>query len=195
MNVFEAVSLSLRLNDVFHSVVDSHWGASIVHNLVGVVTYYGKHYFTFILHSKLKQWIYFDDVTIKEIGPRWEQVIDKCCRGRYQPLLLLYATSTSTPINIENAPNIVTQFINNEELKNSKKMYVVNSENSNHKRRLFTPNSKKLLINTTTRRAITPNLDSPPYIHTQNHVYKDYQNCTNVNNISSQVSIILCHCY
>ena len=36
--------------------------------LVGVVTYYGKHYSTFFLHGRLKFWIYFDDATVKEIG-------------------------------------------------------------------------------------------------------------------------------
>lgn len=54
MDVFATVGTSLRLSDVFHSVVDSRWGASTVHNLVGVVTYYGKHYSTFFFHTKLK---------------------------------------------------------------------------------------------------------------------------------------------
>ena len=54
MDVFATVGTSLRLSDVFHSVVDSKWGAFTVHNLVGVVTYYGKHYSTFFFHTKLK---------------------------------------------------------------------------------------------------------------------------------------------
>lgn len=54
MDVFATVGTSLRLSDVFHSVVDSRWGAATVHNLVGVVTYYGKHYSTFFFHTKLK---------------------------------------------------------------------------------------------------------------------------------------------
>lgn len=54
MDVFATVGTSLRLSDVFHSVVDSRWGATTVHNLVGVVTYYGKHYSTFFFHTKLK---------------------------------------------------------------------------------------------------------------------------------------------
>lgn len=54
MDVFATVGTCLRLSDVFHSVVDSRWGATTVHNLVGVVTYYGKHYSTFFFHTKLK---------------------------------------------------------------------------------------------------------------------------------------------
>lgn len=36
--------------------------------LVGIVTYYGKHYSTFFFHSKLRTWIYFDDARVKEVG-------------------------------------------------------------------------------------------------------------------------------
>lgn len=64
---------SLRLSDVFHGC-DNSASASPLHQLVGVVTYYGKHYSTFFFHTKLKVWIYFDDATVREVGPRWEQV-------------------------------------------------------------------------------------------------------------------------
>ena len=37
------------------------------HRLVGVVTYYGKHYSTFFFHTKLQLWIYFDDATVSEV--------------------------------------------------------------------------------------------------------------------------------
>ena len=40
--------------------------------LVAVVCYYGKHYSTFVFHSKLKTWIYFDDATVREVsGHHW----------------------------------------------------------------------------------------------------------------------------
>ena len=41
--------------------------ATVTLNLVGIVTYYGKHYSTFFLHSKLRTWIYFDDARVKEV--------------------------------------------------------------------------------------------------------------------------------
>ncbi|XP_043516223.1 uncharacterized protein LOC122531946 isoform X2 [Frieseomelitta varia] len=173
MDVFATVGTSLRLSDVFHSVVDSRWGASTVHNLVGVVTYYGKHYSTFFFHTKLKVWIYFDDATVKEIGPRWEQVVEKCRRGRYQPLLLLYATPGGTPVNTENAPKTVTPFPNGNGLKTPPK---------NNVRRSITPSPEKPLINSTARRAITPNPDSPPHPYTQRRIYSDYQNLTDIQN-------------
>ncbi|XP_076239077.1 ubiquitin specific peptidase echinus [Calliopsis andreniformis] len=173
MDVFATVGTSLRLSDVFHSVVDSRWGASTVHNLVGVVTYYGKHYSTFFFHTKLKVWIYFDDATVKEIGPRWEQVVEKCRRGRYQPLLLLYATPGGTPVNTENAPKTVTPFPNGNGLKTPPK---------NNVRRSITPSPEKPSINSTARRAITPNPDSPPHSYTQRRVYSDYQNLTDIQN-------------
>ena len=178
MDVFATVGTSLRLSDVFHSVVDSHWGASTVHNLVGVVTYYGKHYSTFFFHTKLKVWIYFDDATVKEIGPRWEQVVEKCRRGRYQPLLLLYATPCGTPVNTENAPKAVTPFLNGGTLKSPSKGA---NGTSNSMRRSITPSPEKPSINTA-RRAITPNPDSPPHIYTQRRIYSDYQNLTDIQN-------------
>ncbi|XP_034944187.1 uncharacterized protein ec isoform X2 [Chelonus insularis] len=174
MDVFATVGTCLRLSDVFHSVVDSRWGASTVHNLVGVVTYYGKHYSTFFFHTKLKVWIYFDDATVKEIGPRWEQVVEKCRKGRYQPLLLLYATPGGTPVNTENAPKIVTPFPNTKGWKTSPQ--------KNNVRRSVTPSPEKPLINNTARRAITPNPDSPPHVYTQRRVYSDYQNLTDIQN-------------
>ena len=98
MAVFATVGTSLTLRDVFQSVVDDQWAASTQHQLVGVVTYYGKHYSTFFFHTKLQVWIYFDDATVREIGPRWEQVVDKCRRGHFQPLLLLYANPDGAPV-------------------------------------------------------------------------------------------------
>lgn len=76
--------------------------------LVGLVTYYGKHYSTFFYHTKLCSWIYFDDATVREIGPHWEQVVDRCLKGHFQPLLLLYANPNGTAINATTAPKTVT---------------------------------------------------------------------------------------
>uniref|UniRef100_A0A2C9M693 USP domain-containing protein n=1 Tax=Biomphalaria glabrata TaxID=6526 RepID=A0A2C9M693_BIOGL len=97
------IGTTILMQDVFHSVQQdpSHLPKL---QLVGLVCYYGKHYSTFVFHSKLQVWIYFDDATVREIGPRWEDVVDKCSKGRYQPLLLLYANPNATPIPMETAP-------------------------------------------------------------------------------------------
>lgn len=168
MDVFGTVGTSLQLKDVFQSVVDTQWASQTVHNLVGVVTYYGKHYSTFFFHTKLKLWIYFDDATVKEVGPRWEQVVEKCRRGRYQPLLLLYATPNGTPCNTETAPTAIIPFPN------------MNGSliPQNLLRRSVTPSPEKPNIGNT-RRAITPNPDNHIFGQNRqpiNKSYNEYQN-------------------
>ncbi|XP_060801679.1 uncharacterized protein LOC106142898 isoform X1 [Amyelois transitella] len=95
--VYAALGTQLRPNDAFHACVQWSWAAHAEHRLVGLVTYYGKHYSTFFYHSKLRLWMYFDDADVKKIGPEWSQVVDKCVKGRFQPLLLLYAAVDAAP--------------------------------------------------------------------------------------------------
>ena len=52
---------------LFNSVVDEE-AKKIALNLVGVVTYYGKHYSTFFYNTKRRLWIYFDDASVKQVG-------------------------------------------------------------------------------------------------------------------------------
>lgn len=52
---------------MFHYVYDEEWASNTTHQLVGIVTYYGKHYSTFFFHTKLKIWIYFDDAAVREV--------------------------------------------------------------------------------------------------------------------------------
>ena len=170
MDVFGIVGTVLKLGDVFHTVVDNRWAELTTHNLVGIVTYYGKHYSTFFFHTKLRVWIYFDDATVREIGPRWEQVVEKCRRGRYQPLLLLYATPVGTPVSTDNAPKQVTSFY--PEISVKKK----NEVQHTLMRRSVTPSPEKPNVGNT-RRAITPNPDftlthKPPLPRP----YNEYQN-------------------
>ncbi|XP_041970785.1 uncharacterized protein LOC121727173 isoform X2 [Aricia agestis] len=108
--VYAALGTQLRPTDAFHACVDRSWAVGATHHLVGLVTYYGKHYSTFFYHSKLRLWIYFDDADVKEIGPEWSQVVDKCRRGRFQPLLLLYAAVDGTPCDTRHAPKDVVPF-------------------------------------------------------------------------------------
>lgn len=67
-SVLKAVGTSLRLCDLFHQVSDSRWAQLNSHELVGVVSYYGKHYTTFFFHTKLKVWVYFDDANVQEVS-------------------------------------------------------------------------------------------------------------------------------
>ena len=48
-----------------------------------------------------------------QVGTEWSSVVDKCCRGHYQPLLLLYATPNDSAISLECAPS-ATVMVNSE---------------------------------------------------------------------------------
>lgn len=39
-----------------------------------------------------------------QIGPRWKDVVSRCIKGRYQPLLLLYANPRGTPLPPQDLP-------------------------------------------------------------------------------------------
>jgi hypothetical protein len=65
--ILKAIGTSLRLCDVFHQVSDANRAQNATHELVGVVSYYGKHYTTFFFHTKLRVWVYFDDANVKEV--------------------------------------------------------------------------------------------------------------------------------
>lgn len=102
-DVLQCIGTTLKLSDLYHQVYDERAKDSCL-QLVGIVTYYGKHYSTFFFHSKLQTWIYFDDARVKEIGSDWSLMIKKCRLCHYQPLLLLYANPHGTPVNAETAP-------------------------------------------------------------------------------------------
>ncbi|XP_037820348.1 uncharacterized protein LOC119609575 isoform X1 [Lucilia sericata] len=158
-SVLKAVGTNLRLSDVFHQVSEQRWAQNVQHELVGIVSYYGKHYTTFFFHTKLKVWVYFDDANVKEVGPHWEGVVDKCSRGRYQPLLLLYAVPQpqSNNSNATNSTQISSAQYMQELAHNSQSPAV---------RRAITPSPEKPQLGNT-RRAITP---------TPLRVPNDYQN-------------------
>ncbi|XP_015909044.1 serine-rich adhesin for platelets isoform X2 [Parasteatoda tepidariorum] len=169
MDVFKTIGMSLKLQDVFHSVVDSRWASTATHQLVGIVTYYGKHYSTFFFHTKLRVWIYFDDAAVREIGPKWEQVVEKCCRGHFQPLLLLYANPHGTPVSTSTAPRLVTVVPGHRKNPNDKDpgsinvsdkhMRLFQHPSTNNQRRALTPNPEvtcDMTPNIQPRRAVTP---------------------------------------
>ncbi|XP_021350493.1 serine/arginine repetitive matrix protein 2-like isoform X2 [Mizuhopecten yessoensis] len=106
-DVVQSIGTTILLQDVFHSVMVK--GMKDVSKLPklqlsALVCYYGKHYSTFVFHTKLNAWIYFDDATVRQVGPSWDDVVEKCCKGHYQPLLLLYTNPNASPIATETAP-------------------------------------------------------------------------------------------
>ncbi|XP_036396404.1 inactive ubiquitin carboxyl-terminal hydrolase 54-like isoform X2 [Megalops cyprinoides] len=102
-DVIHSLGTCLRLGDLFFRVTDDRAKQSELY-LVGMVCYYGKHYSTFFFQTKIRRWMYFDDAHVKEIGPRWKDVVSRCIKGHYQPLLLLYADPRGTPVSSQDVP-------------------------------------------------------------------------------------------
>ncbi|XP_041116881.1 inactive ubiquitin carboxyl-terminal hydrolase 54-like isoform X2 [Polyodon spathula] len=103
-DVIHSLGTCLRLGDLFYRVTDDKAKQSELY-LVGMVCYYGKHYSTFFFQTKLRRWMYFDDAHVNEIGPKWKDVVSRCIKGHYQPLLLLYADPRGTPVSVQDLPS------------------------------------------------------------------------------------------
>ncbi|XP_045052097.2 ubiquitin carboxyl-terminal hydrolase 54 isoform X2 [Desmodus rotundus] len=99
MNAPQIITIGL----LFFRVTDDRAKQSELY-LVGMICYYGKHYSTFFFQTKIRKWMYFDDAHVKEIGPKWKDVVTKCIKGHYQPLLLLYADPQGTPVSTQDLP-------------------------------------------------------------------------------------------
>ncbi|XP_023574456.1 inactive ubiquitin carboxyl-terminal hydrolase 54 isoform X1 [Octodon degus] len=102
-DVIHSLGTCLKLGDLFYRVTDDRAKQSELY-LVGMICYYGKHYSTFFFQTKVRKWMYFDDAHVKEIGPKWKDVVTKCIKGHYQPLLLLYADPQGTPVSTQDLP-------------------------------------------------------------------------------------------
>ncbi|XP_054838489.1 inactive ubiquitin carboxyl-terminal hydrolase 54 isoform X2 [Eublepharis macularius] len=105
-DVIHSLGTCLKLGDLFFRVTDDRAKLCELY-LVGMICYYGKHYSTFFFQTKIRKWMYFDDAHVKEIGPRWKDVVTKCIKGHYQPLLLLYADPRGTPVSTQEMPTQV----------------------------------------------------------------------------------------
>ncbi|XP_034148595.1 inactive ubiquitin carboxyl-terminal hydrolase 54a isoform X2 [Esox lucius] len=103
-DVIHSLGTCLRLGDLFYRVTDDKAKGAELY-LVGMVCYYGKHYSTFFFQTKIRKWMYFDDAHVKEIGPKWKDVVSRCIKGHYQPLLLLYADPRGTPVSVQDVPS------------------------------------------------------------------------------------------
>ncbi|XP_061692205.1 inactive ubiquitin carboxyl-terminal hydrolase 54-like isoform X2 [Syngnathoides biaculeatus] len=97
-DVIHTLGTCLRLGDLFYRVTEEKARQAELY-LVGMVCYYGHHYSTFFFQTKIRRWMYFDDAHVKEIGPKWKDVVSRCIKGHYQPLLLLYADPRGAPVS------------------------------------------------------------------------------------------------
>ncbi|KAF4367605.1 hypothetical protein F8388_011244 [Cannabis sativa] len=86
-------TLSALNTDIDISAIYRGIGLNNKYSLVSVVCYYGQHYRCYAYSHEHKQWIMYDDKTVKVIGS-WVNVLDSCERGHWQPQLLLFEAGT-----------------------------------------------------------------------------------------------------
>ncbi|XP_044284385.1 inactive ubiquitin carboxyl-terminal hydrolase 53 [Varanus komodoensis] len=102
-DVIRNLATQLYLPGLFYRVTDEHAKNSELY-LVGMICYASKHYCAFAFHTKSYKWVLFDDANVKEVGTKWKDVVSKCIRCHFQPLLLFYANPDGTPVSTEDAP-------------------------------------------------------------------------------------------
>ncbi|KAM9424225.1 LOW QUALITY PROTEIN: inactive ubiquitin carboxyl-terminal hydrolase 53 [Pholidichthys leucotaenia] len=92
----------LSLSALFYRVTDEHARKQEL-LLVGMICFSNRHYCAFAFHTKSAKWVLFDDATVKEIGSRWKDVVSKCIKGHFQPVLLFYANPDGSAITVDDA--------------------------------------------------------------------------------------------
>nr|XP_006213985.1 LOW QUALITY PROTEIN: inactive ubiquitin carboxyl-terminal hydrolase 53 [Vicugna pacos] len=101
-DVVRNLATHLYLPGLFYRVTDENAKNSELH-LVGMICYTSRHYCAFAFHTKSSKWVFFDDANVKEVGTRWKDVVSKCIRCHFQPLLLFYANPDGTAVSTEDA--------------------------------------------------------------------------------------------
>ncbi|PWA27145.1 hypothetical protein CCH79_00011685 [Gambusia affinis] len=103
--VIRSLGPHLSLSALFYRVTDEHAKKGEL-LLVGMICYSSHHYCAFAFHTKSSKWVFFDDATVKEIGSRWKDVVTKCIKGHFQPLLLFYSNPDGSAIHTEDASRL-----------------------------------------------------------------------------------------
>ncbi|KAG8454031.1 hypothetical protein GDO86_000603 [Hymenochirus boettgeri] len=101
-DVVRNLATQLYLPGLFFRVTDEYAKESRLY-LVGMICYTSHHYCAFAYHTKSAKWFLFDDASVKEVGNKWKDVVTKCIRCHYQPLLLFYANPYGTAVTNEDA--------------------------------------------------------------------------------------------
>ncbi|XP_056316776.1 inactive ubiquitin carboxyl-terminal hydrolase 53 [Danio aesculapii] len=96
-DVIRSLGPHLNLSGLFYRVTDERAKKSEL-LLVGMICYSSKHYCAFAYHTKSSKWVFFDDATVKEVGSKWKDVVTKCIRGHFQPLLLFYSNPDGSAV-------------------------------------------------------------------------------------------------
>uniref|UniRef100_A0A8C0GIT6 Ubiquitin specific peptidase 53 n=1 Tax=Chelonoidis abingdonii TaxID=106734 RepID=A0A8C0GIT6_CHEAB len=102
-DVMRNLATQLYLPGLFYRVTDEQAKTSELF-LVGMICYTSRHYCAFAFHTKSCKWVLFDDANVKEVGTKWKDVVSKCIRCHFQPLLLFYTNPDGTAVSTEDAP-------------------------------------------------------------------------------------------
>ncbi|XP_072261880.1 inactive ubiquitin carboxyl-terminal hydrolase 53 isoform X2 [Pyxicephalus adspersus] len=108
-DVVRNLATQLYLPGLFFRVTDEKAKESRLY-LVGMICYTSRHYCAFAYHTKSARWVLFDDASVKEVGTKWKDVVTKCIRCHYQPLLLFYANPDGTAVTTDDALRQVLQW-------------------------------------------------------------------------------------
>ncbi|KAM9330474.1 ubiquitin carboxyl-terminal hydrolase 53 [Gastrophryne carolinensis] len=108
-DVVRNLATQLYLPGLFYKVTDEHAKESRLY-LVGMICYTSRHYCAFAYHTKSARWFLFDDASVKEVGTKWKDVVTKCIRCHYQPLLLFYANPGGTAVTTDDALRQILQW-------------------------------------------------------------------------------------
>ncbi|KAF7652867.1 hypothetical protein LDENG_00091300 [Lucifuga dentata] len=101
-DVIRSLGPLLSLSGLFYRVTDEHAKKGEL-LLVGMICYTSRHYCAFAFHTKSSKWVFFDDATVKEIGSRWKDVVTKCIKGHFQPLLLFYSHPDGSAVTADDS--------------------------------------------------------------------------------------------
>ncbi|KAM8747112.1 inactive ubiquitin carboxyl-terminal hydrolase 53 isoform 1-T2 [Acanthopagrus schlegelii] len=101
-DVIKSLGSHLSLSALFYRVTDEHAKKGEL-QLVGMICYSSRHYCAFAFHTKSSKWVFFDDATVKEVSSRWKDVVSKCIKDHFQPLLLFYANPDGSAITADDA--------------------------------------------------------------------------------------------
>ncbi|XP_023975140.1 inactive ubiquitin carboxyl-terminal hydrolase 53 isoform X1 [Physeter macrocephalus] len=131
-DVVRNLATHLYLPGLFYRVTDENAKNSELH-LVGMICYTSRHYCAFAFHTKSSKWVFFDDANVKEVGTRWKDVVSKCIRCHFQPLLLFYANPDGTAVSTEDALRQVINWSHHKSVSENigcEKLSIHKSENS-----------------------------------------------------------------
>ena len=115
----DCIEVELDLDELFENVSAS---SNNVYKLVGIMAYYGKHYFTFFFHSAVEKWLLYDDASVSEVGKSWDSVRRMLIKGKYQPLVLLYVNPVPEK-SVLTSKNVLSQaYISLKSIKEKQKL-------------------------------------------------------------------------